>query len=199
MNKLFEMDEIPDTLGKSNEWFTPPSVLEAVRAVLEEIDLDPASCKAANHTVQAQQYYTKEQNGLMYQWHGRIWLNPPYGKTEQRATSNLAQFTRHLIEQYECGNTKEAILLIPVNTATSWFEPLWQYAICFPTSRIRFLQPDGAQGSGQSFGTCLVYLGPNVERFAQVFLSFGPVVTPNGVYRREKPAQQATLFSLEAS
>jgi hypothetical protein len=178
----------------SNEWFTPPRVLEAVREVFGgDIDLDPASCPDANEFVQATQYYTKEQNGLKHPWHGRIFLNPPFGKTELSKASNLSYFTHYLIDQYKKGNTKEAILLIPVNTATSWFEPLWQYAICFPTSRIRFLQPDGVQGSGQSFGTCLVYLGPNNDRFIEVFLQFGPVVTPNGVHRRPL-AQQPTLF-----
>jgi len=198
MSKPLGLEELSPASTKTNEWFTPPRILAAVREVLGIIELDPASCEFANQFVQAQRFYTKEQNGLMYPWLGRIFLNPPFGKTEQGGASNLAYFTQYLIDQYKRGNTKEAILLIPCNTATSWFEPLWQYAICFPTFRIRFLQSDGLQGSGQAFGTCLVYLGPNTERFAMVFTAFGPVITPGGIYRKSQPLQQSILWESDA-
>ena len=122
----------------------------------------------------------------MQPWVGKIFLNPPFGKTSSGG-SNLEHFTRYLREQHECGNTSEAVLLIPVNTATSWFEPLWAYTICFPTFRIRFLQPDGIQGSGQSFGTCLVYLGPNTKRFVEVFQNVKACIQANQVYQFKRP------------
>lgn len=180
-----------------NDWYTPQRYIEAAREVMGGIKLDPASCEAANGTVGAERYYTKEDNGLMHPWQAdSLWLNPPYGKTEMGGASNLAYFTQYLLEQYACGNTKQAILLIPVNTATSWFPPLFDYAICFPSFRIRFNQADGTPSDGISFGTCFVYMGPNVERFIKVFSEFGPIVTPNGVYRRKEPARQGTLFSI---
>jgi len=185
----------------TNEWYTPPHVLEAVREVFEgPIELDPASCTRANETVQATKIYTKEDNGLMHPWTidekpARTFLNPPYGRTSSSG-SNLEHFTRHIIEQYECGNVKQAVMIIPVNTATSWFEPLWKYSICFPVSRIRFLQEDGSPSDGMSFGTCLVYFGLKTGLFAKVFLQYGPVITPNGIYHRgEKPRQKTLVLS----
>lgn len=200
MNKLFEMDEI-GTSGKSNEWYTPPYILEAVRNVIGPIKLDPASCELANQTVQAERYFTKDDNGLTRPWIAdSVYLNPPYGKTEQGDGSNLRYFTQHLIEQYERGNVKQAILLIPVNTATSWFPALFAYSICFPSFRIRFIKANGKPSNGVSFGTCFVYFGSNVLKFAEIFSQFGPVVTQNGVHRIEEQAVQPALWDLgEAS
>jgi ParB family chromosome partitioning protein len=165
----------------NNEWYTPHRYIEAARAVLGEIDLDPASCEFANRVVKATRFYTKKDNGLMQPWtvDGKpthVFLNPPYGKTQQGRASNLEYFTRRLVEQYQCGNVTEAILLIPVNTATRWFETLWQYPICFPRFRLRFYNEQGPS-DGSSFGTCFVYLGTQEQRFIEVFQQFGQIAT----------------------
>jgi hypothetical protein len=169
--------------ANSNEWYTPATHIEAAREVLGGIDLDPASCELANRTVRAAYYYTKEQNGLMHPWYGRVWLNPPYGKTEQAQASKLEIFTRRLIEQYHLHNVTAAILLIPANTATSWFDLLWEFAICFPRTRIRFYQENGQPSNGVSFGTCFVYFGPQEQRFIEVFSQFGHVVPASGAQK----------------
>lgn len=160
----------------TNDWFTPPRYVEAAREVMGCIDLDPASCEEANRTVKASRYYTKKENGLMQPWYGRIWLNPPYGRTEQGGASLLEHFTRHLIDQYQHGNVVEAIMLIPVNTATRWFDQLWQYPICFPPFRVRFVQAGGGTANDISFGTCFVYLGPQEENFIKIFSHIGQIV-----------------------
>ena len=49
--------------SKSPEWFTPACYIKAVREVLSSIDLDPASCEAANRIVQARCYFTAADNG----------------------------------------------------------------------------------------------------------------------------------------
>jgi hypothetical protein len=40
-----------------NEWFTPEKYIELARSVLGEIDLDPASCEAAQKTVRAKKWF----------------------------------------------------------------------------------------------------------------------------------------------
>lgn len=160
----------------TNEWYTPARYIEAAREVMGGIDLDPASCELANRVVKATRYYTQEDNGLMYPWHGRVWLNPPYGKTPQGQASNLEYFTRYLVNEYQANRTQQAILLIPANTATSWFDILWQFPICFPTYRIRFNQENGELSNGISFGTCFVYLGSNETRFINIFSRVGRIV-----------------------
>jgi hypothetical protein len=79
---LCERDKNPPvTLNTGEiEWYTPPEYLERVRAVLGCIDLDPASSKVAQKTVKANRYFTKVEDALNREWHGRIYMNPPYDR-----------------------------------------------------------------------------------------------------------------------
>lgn len=165
---------------KSSEWYTSAKYIEAARSVMGEIDLDPASCNVADQTVKATAYYTKEQNGLALPWYGRVWLNPPYGRTvkmQEQGKSTIYLFVKRLIDSYECGDVEQAILLVTTEVNAKWFYPLWQYTICFPDHRVHFFVPNETlQKYSQMFGTCSVYLGPNEARFTEVFSRFGRIV-----------------------
>jgi DNA N-6-adenine-methyltransferase (Dam) len=158
----------------SNEWYTPWRYIEAAREVMGGIDLDPASCAAANQIIKATRFYTKEENGLMQPWHGNVWLNPPYGM-HPSGKSNMAVWSQRLISHYEQGNVEQAILLSMVNTESSWFVDFWQFPICFPSPRVMFHRPDGTLDHHLQ-GSCFVYLGRDVQKFAEVFSKFGRVV-----------------------
>ena len=54
-----------------DEWYTPGDIIERARAVLGEIDLDPASNAHAQKTVRAKRFYTKDDDGLSKPWSGR--------------------------------------------------------------------------------------------------------------------------------
>lgn len=74
-----------DNPRHSSETFehgTPPEVVEAARVVLGAIDLDPASCDKANGYIRAVEYMTREDNGFLQPWWGRVFLNPPGGLME---------------------------------------------------------------------------------------------------------------------
>ncbi len=177
-------------IGKTNEWYTPLPYIHAVREVLGEIDLDPASCVLANEVVRATRFYSKEENGLLQRWSGRCFVNPPYGRTATKE-SLLKLFVGKLLQEYRAGVTTEAILLIPVNTATGWFVPLWQFPICFLRKRIRFYSKHGLS-DGASFPTCFVYLGRNDQYFIDVFRKFGPLAS--GVASFQQQCEQLELF-----
>lgn len=63
----------------SNEWYTPSAIVDAARALMGGIDLDPASSALANETIRATNIYTEASNGFAAPWHGRVFLNPPGG------------------------------------------------------------------------------------------------------------------------
>lgn len=57
----------------TDEWYTPKEIIDA----LGKFDLDP--CAPINPLWKtATQMYNKNDDGLIQQWKGRVWLNPPY-------------------------------------------------------------------------------------------------------------------------
>ena len=173
----------------TNEWYTPAKYVEAARQVMGGIDLDPASSSAANLTVKAARYYTKEQNGLVFPWYGRVWLNPPYSALKQETGRTGSRegyakpFIRKLLHEHKRGSVTEAILLVVSDTDAQWFQWLWEYPICFADHKIRFNRP-GKPSEGQFFGSAFVYFGENEQRFIDVFGKIGTIV------RRVSPARE---------
>jgi len=49
----------------TSEWYTPPQFIQLVRQMLGEINLDTASNPIAQDSIQADRFYSKEENGLV--------------------------------------------------------------------------------------------------------------------------------------
>lgn len=178
----------------SDEWYLPPQYAASVRKVLGAIDLDPASCELANKTIQAAKIYTIETDGFDKPWTGRVYLNPPYND------GGSARWSARLIEQYEAGVTTEAILLVNASTERSWFQPLWQFPICFTDHRIAFYEPNGER-SQPRYGNAFVYLGSDLESFRAEFRQYGAVVVPMTAQAKatEPIAKEDVLRALAAA
>jgi Protein of unknown function (DUF3102)/DNA N-6-adenine-methyltransferase (Dam) len=150
-----------------NEWYTPTEYIELARAVMGQIDLDPASCDAANEVIGAALHWTKDDDGLTKPWKGRVWMNPPY------AQPLIAQFCEKLTLHYIAGDVSEAIVLINNASETQWFQKLAQVAVgmCQPAGRIKFWHPDriSAPLQRQTF----LYLGSNGSKFCEMFSGQG--------------------------
>jgi DNA N-6-adenine-methyltransferase (Dam) len=158
------------TSSESDEWYTPAEYIAAAREVLGGIDLDPASCEEANRTVGATVIYTIQENGLDQPWRGRVYTNPPYG-------GQAPKFMDKLRAEYEAGNVPAAIAFLNAySTDAKWFQPLFDYAVCFVAGRIPRIEPGGKVGNHPTFGSAFVYLGPDCARFARIFGRFGAVV-----------------------
>lgn len=67
-------------MSKSNTWLTPPAIINSLGGA-QSFDLDP--CASLNRPWDtAQNHFTIEDNGLLQNWFGRVWLNPPYSSTQ---------------------------------------------------------------------------------------------------------------------
>lgn len=152
----------------NNEWYTPEKYIEMARAVLGEIELDPASSETANKTVKADCFYTEQDDGLSRPWYGKVWMNPPYG------TDLIGKFTEKFADEYMAGSITEGIVLVNNATETAWFSYLVEAAaaVVFPHGRIRYYSPtkeSNAPLQGQAF----IYFGLNPEKFLDVFGGVG--------------------------
>src|SRR5207253_227146 len=105
-----------DTMTGSFEWYTKPEWIARARAVMGGIDLDPASCAFAQRVVRASEWFDRKRDGLAQPWHGRVWINPPYGR------GLLDKFIKKLID--ERANYEQAIALVISLTETEWFQNL---------------------------------------------------------------------------
>lgn len=157
----------------NNEWYTPPNYINAAREVMGGIDTDPASSAIANRTVGAAQYFDAESDGLKQQWSGRVWMNPPY------AQPLIADFCDALCEKAKTREIEQACVLVNNATETVWFQTLLETAsaVCFIKSRIKFLDPEGKPGGAPLQGQAVLYIGDEIEKFADSFCSFGKVLT----------------------
>jgi phage N-6-adenine-methyltransferase len=154
-----------------NEWYTPVEFTDAARIVLGDIDLDPASSLVANEMVKAARIYTAEDNGLVHEWHGRVWMNPPY------AQPLVSHFSEKLVAAVASGAVTAAMVLVNNATETQWFQNLSSTAsaVCFPRGRIRFWHPDKVSAPLQ--GQAILYFGSDVGLFVKYFGQFGFVAS----------------------
>lgn len=149
------------------EWYTPPEYIAAAKAVLGEIDLDPASSEAANDVVQAKKFYTAKDDGLTKQWAGTVWMNPPYSQPA------IGNFCDKLMAELEEGHVTAAITLTNNATETEWGQLLLAHAaaVTFPRGRVKFWAPDKVSAPLQ--GQMVCYFGNDPSKFNQFFDAFG--------------------------
>jgi len=152
-----------------NEWYTPAEFIEAARAVMGSIDLDPASSEEANAVVKATRFYTAEEDGLTREWSGAVWMNPPY------AGDLIGKFIEKLCDAHGIGAMSQACVLVNNATETRWFQTAASAAsaIAFPCGRVKFWHPRKTAMPLQ--GQAVLYLGDNVDGFHQEFSRFGMV------------------------
>ncbi len=119
----------------NDEWITPKHIFNG----LGHFDLDPCAPLNPPYKI-ADVHYSKEENGLIKNWFGRVWLNPPYGNETAKWLNKLSVH-------------QNGIALIFARTETKmFFEHVWNKAkaIKFIEGRLFFHYVDGTKAKSNS-------------------------------------------------
>jgi phage N-6-adenine-methyltransferase len=160
-------------VGEDDEWYTPADYIERARQALGgTIDIDGASNAKAQKVVRATRYFTQDDDGLAQEWHGTVWLNPPYSRKDE--------FITKLLDELAARRTTAAVLLTHNSTSATWWQRAAKGArqVCFPCGRIKFVAPDGTEGASPAQGQSLFFFNdtPSNIEFELAFGDVGLVV-----------------------
>ncbi len=131
-------------------WITPREIIIA----LGPFDTDPC-CPPVMPWQTAEVQYTEKENGLLQEWKGRVWLNPPYGK-------EMPPFLKKMAAH------RNGIALIPARMEIAALHDLvfpFAHALFFKKGRINFCDTDGQVPEGSSNGV------------GSLFVSYDPIST----------------------
>lgn len=139
------------SVGASDEWYTPAHVFEAMGV---RFDQDVASPGAeVVPWIPADFHITPDMDGPQVSgaWQGFVWMNPPFGKRGALAPW-LEAFFRH-------GN---GVALVPDRTSAPWWQdyaPRADLALQV-RSKLKFVSGDGKPNNSPAQGTTLLAAGP---------------------------------------
>lgn len=162
---------INQTSGKV-EYYTPQPIIDAAKKVMCEIDLDPASTHIANMRIGAKWIYTIEDDGLKHNWQGRVWMNHPFGRGLNKP------WVDKLVSEYRKGNVTQACMICYACTSEQWFQPLYDFPLCFLNGRTNYILPNGEVKRGVTKGSVVIYMGPRRYRFGEYFSPLGRIMLP---------------------
>jgi hypothetical protein len=126
---------------ESDIWLTPPVILAAVGGA-ESFDLDPCACSEPRPWPTAEIHHTIADDGLARPWHGRVWLNPPYG-----GPTIVGPWMRRMAAH----GRGTALIFARTETAV-FFETVWRRATAclFLEGRLFFHRPDGIRADNNA-------------------------------------------------
>lgn len=176
---------------------TPGYIVEPARETLGGIDLDPASTDEANLLIQAEDYFTRDSDGLNGTWWGRVFLNPPGGAFNKPQTienpgkwgytrSRQALWWLKLMIEYESARVDSAIFvgfsieILQVAQQLKCDVPS-NFPLCVPSERIPFDKWENNERVSQNqpgHANVIVLVTEDdmvVERFKRAFRPVGEV------------------------
>lgn len=128
----------------TDHWATPQAFFDDVNERHGPFDLDVC---ATTENAKCARFYTKEQDGLSLPWTGRVWMNPPYGRT-------IGLWMKKAYESVESGEAHFIACLVPARTDTKWWHDYAERGrIKFIRGRLKF----GNAKHGAPFPSVLVF------------------------------------------
>lgn len=163
--------------SETQDWHTPSWVIEMVREVLGEIELDPASSVQANEAVKAKRFFDQATDGLRYCWHAEtVFLNPPFGKSGNDSLAGI--WIERMAKIYRAGCFREGIALTHTRSGYEWWEKLSrEFPICMTRQKIDFIPAaPRTKTSGSKTSQTFFYFGKNLSVFSRVFSRIGRII-----------------------
>ena len=110
--------------SKTDLWSTPQDFFEGLD---KEFGFTLDVC-ATDENAKFHRYFTKETNGLLQEWSGVCWMNPPYGR-------EIKQWMKKASE-----SNATVVCLVPARTDTAWWHDYANKAneIRFIRGRLKF-------------------------------------------------------------
>jgi phage N-6-adenine-methyltransferase len=93
--------------SKRQDWATPWDLFRELNTKHGKFILDV--CASAENT-KVENFYS--ENGLGLDWHGKCWMNPPYGR-------EIGKWVKKAYEESQKGC--KVVALLPARTDTKWF------------------------------------------------------------------------------
>lgn len=130
--------------SNTDQWATPQKLFDELNS---EFNFTLDACASAwNHKVK--NYFDEATDGLLQDWIGTVWMNPPYGRT-------IAQWMRKAYESSLTGAT--VVCLIPARTDTKWWHDYaMQGKVRFIKGRIKFVSENGKSVNSAPFPSAIV-------------------------------------------
>lgn len=134
------------SLGATDEWYTPAHVFEAM-GVRFDLDVSAPRCRCPAYDW-CDTAFTHDS--LTREWFGFVWMNPPFG-----GRNGLVPWLRKFFTH------GRGVALVPDRTSAPWWQDFAPQAdaLLFVRSKIRFLRPDGTEGASPAQGTTLMGAG----------------------------------------
>jgi hypothetical protein len=172
---------MPNPLASFQDYFTPPDIVSRAWDAMGGIDLDAASHFLANKDLVAAgiripDWFTRTHSAFDHPWHGRVWLNPPYGEY-------LPWFAR-IDGEIDAGHVDQVCMISPMWAfGTVQAQPYMTKAaaliVLSPTPK--FKNPADPTKTGHNQPHAIVYWGDDRDQFLAAFADIGIPCTIAGM------------------
>jgi phage N-6-adenine-methyltransferase len=133
----------------TDEWATPQELFDELN---QEFNFDLDVC-ADDWNYKCVRYFTREIDGLSQDWHGKVWMNPPYGRA----------IGKWMAKAYEAsGGGATVVCLVPARTDTAWWHDYsMKGEIRFIRGRIKFVSRTGVKDAAPFPSAIVIFRGEN--------------------------------------
>lgn len=182
---------MPDPNVTYQDYFTPVDLVARASEAMGGIDLDAASHYLANKRlreagVEIGEFFHVNKSAFGHDWHGRVWLNPPYGENER--------WFQRCEEMFDAGRITQLCMLSPVHAFTTRVaDRMVRHStgmiLLSPTPQ--FFNPGEPTKTGTNLPHAIVYWGTRVNEFLASFNGVGIPFelrwSDDGVTQTERP------------